>query len=189
MSSGAVYQTGNAPLNSYAESKILIEQEGNRRASHGSFEFKIARCFAFLGPHQDLDSHFAAAQFFSQVIQGKAITIQGDGSPIRSYLYPTDFVVGVIQILLKGRSGQAYDLGSKEAVKIVDLAKLINECRPGEIPPVNVLHQGSKSLSQSNVYLPNLDLIENELNFKPKVNLSEAVKRTSQFYQECGLIK
>jgi len=179
LSSGAVYHIDPKTSSPYATAKQLIEKEGVERATHGDFEFKIARCFAFLGPHQDLQSHFAATQFFNDVIHGRAITIQGDGSPIRSFLYPTDFAIGVLKILFQGRSQQAYDLGSSEAVTIADLAKLISN--GGE---VNILKQVSKSLSQSNSYLPNLSLIEKELKFHQTVNLREAITRTKKFYLE-----
>ncbi len=184
LSSGAAYQTEKAETNAYIGSKLLIEKEGTERSSRGDFEFKIARCFAFIGPHQDLNSHFAATQFFKDLIDQKPLTVKGDGNPVRSFLYPTDFMVGVIKILLHGRSNQIYNLGSNEAAKIIDLANLVNSHRTGEIPPINVLNQDSKSLSQTDVYLPDMKLTETELNFHQKINLKEAVKRTAKFYQE-----
>ena len=188
LSSGAIYSHFQFPelKNPYAEGKALIEAEGNHLAKLGNFEMLTARCFAFLGPHQDLNSHYAATQFFKALIENNTITIQGDGKAIRSYLYPSDFVRGIFKILLHGTSGHAYDLGSSEAISILELAQKINVYRRNSIPEVKLLNHPSHSpsLSQNNCYLPDLSLIENELGFQLKINLDTAIERTARFYAE-----
>ena len=200
ISSGAVYNSSlKAPTefseeeqlatdlsssHSYAAGKIRVEREGIARAKRGAFEFKIARGFAFFGPHQILTSHFAAAQFFRSLVDQKPIFVQGGGAAIRSYLYPTDFVTGALSVLFRGRSMQPYNLGSKVPTRIIELANAINQCRRGVPVPVQILKNETASLSKSDIYVPKISLIEQELGFKQTINLSEAVKRTAQFYEE-----
>ena len=182
LSSGAVYSAAGQ-LNPYGQAKIWIENEGLKRASEGRFDFRIARCFSFLGPLQDLNAHFAATQFFRALIEGRPILIQGDGSPVRSFLYPVDFCCAIIRILMLGESGQCYDVGSHERVSIRELAERINRYRDGVIPPIETLGQKGASLSQSNVYAP---ACENRCDVQgvPKIKLDEAIFRTARFYRE-----
>jgi nucleoside-diphosphate-sugar epimerase len=92
------------------------------QAAQGRFESCIARIFALVGPGLPFDGPLAAGNFVRDVLAGRAIDIKGDGSPLRSYLYMADLCIWLLRILDAGKSGQAYNVGSEQAVSIADLA-------------------------------------------------------------------
>ena len=95
------------------------------QAAQGSFGACSARIFALLGPGLPLNGGFAAGNFIGDVLAGRNIHIQGDGRPLRSYLYIADLCVWLLRMLQSGTSGAAYNVGSRHAVSIADLARAV----------------------------------------------------------------
>ena len=109
----------------YGNGKRAAEWLACAHAAHaglGGFEVAIARIFALVGPGLPLDGPFAAGNFVRDVLQGMPIRIQGDGRPVRSYLYMADLCIWLLRLLADGQSGQAYNVGSEQPVSIKELA-------------------------------------------------------------------
>jgi dTDP-glucose 4,6-dehydratase len=113
------------PVAAYGNGKRAAEWLACSSAAQAGFSMSIARIFALLGPGMPLNGPFAAGNFIRDVLAGDAIRIQGDGRPIRSYLYMADLVVWLLRILESGVSGQAYNVGSQQSVSIRELAQAI----------------------------------------------------------------
>ena len=111
------------PGSAYAEGKRAAELMATLWARRQGVSLVTARPFAFVGPGLPLDIHFAAGNFLRDGLAGGPIRIQGDGTPMRSYLHVADLAVWLWRLLVSGEPGTAYNVGSDEAVSIGDLAR------------------------------------------------------------------
>jgi len=191
ISSGAVYgeATGKpegASERDYYRARAAMAYGTAKRAAELACEqseadYNIARAFAFLGPHLPLDQNFAAGNFIRDALRGGPIEVRGDGTALRSYLYPTDLVVWLIAILTRGHLDTAYNVGSDEVVSTAELARLIaDEVRPA---PEVVIQAREKLQGPQNVYLPNIARAKEELGLRVTVPLREAIRRMLAFHQ------
>lgn len=152
-------------------------------ASYGhayGFDVVIGRLFAFVGPHLPLNAGFAVGDFLGDILAGRAIRIDGDGTTVRSYLYAADLAIWLWTLLLRGERGRAYNVGSPHALSIRQLADLmISELAPGTA--VDIAHQEAAGAAGRR-YVPSIDRAERELGLRVRVPLSDALRRTYAFY-------
>ncbi len=136
-----------------------------------------ARGFAFIGPYLPAQGGFAAYDFIQDALKGRAITIKGDGTPLRSYLYGSDLAVWLWTILLRAPAGiRAWNVGADEAISIADLARQVAQAaaKPIEVVVLGKLTPGAAPHS----YVPSVQRAQAELNLTITVSLSEAICRT-----------
>lgn len=161
-----------SPASAYAEGKRIAEL---MCALSPEVECVIARCFAFIGPHLPLNAHFAAGNFLRDALNGGPITLQGDGRSVRSYLYAADLIVWLLTLLIRGTPGQAYNVGSDEAITTLELAQRIATQAPGNIE-IHVL--GAPGNDPAHRYVPNVDHARADLGLPVYLPLDEAIMRT-----------
>ena len=58
-------------------------------------------------------------------IKNEKMTVHGKGNNYRFYLSVNDFCEGIIQIILKGKSGQVYNIASENKFKVIEVIKII----------------------------------------------------------------
>jgi dTDP-glucose 4,6-dehydratase len=160
------------PEPGYAAGKLLAE----RLFVQAPFPVAIARCFAFLAPHLPLDAHFAAGNCLGAALAGQPIRIHGDGRPVRSYLYGTDLAWWLYAILLRGRPGRAYNVGSEAAVSIRELAGAVAP----DLPVVLGRPPGDGPAPR---YVPATGRARAELGLAQTVDLPEAIRRTLEWHR------
>jgi len=193
VSSGAVYgpqPTGvshlpetfeGEPDTAYGEGKKQAEAMC-LEASAGRFECVIARPFAFVGPHLPLDAHFAVGNFIRDCLENRPVVIRGDGTPLRSYLYAAELAEWLLTILLRGRHGSAYNVGSEEAISIRNLAHLVRE-RAGTSNEIIVESTHDPDLPVQR-YVPSTQRAQRELGLRQRISLSEAIDRTLSWHSK-----
>ena len=143
---------------------------------HG-LSISTARCFSFVGPHLPLDLHYAIGNFIRDALRGEAITVGGDGTPVRAYLYAGDLVVWLLTLLVRGAPGRAYNVGSDQAVTIADLAQRVARVVAPAVP-VRVLGT-TTGVATRNVYVPSIERARGELGLDVWTPLDEAIRLTA----------
>jgi len=96
------------------------------RYEHG-LQSVIARCFAFVGPDLPRDAHFAIGNFIRDALEKDAITVAGDGTPLRTYLDQRDLARWLWFLLLEGKDGETFNVGSDQVISIAQLAHLVRD--------------------------------------------------------------
>ena len=168
------------PGSAYGEGKRVSEHLCAVNALQHGYEVKIARCFAFVGPHLPLDAHFAVGNFIRDALAGRPIQINGDGTPLRSYLYAADLAVWLWTILFRAPSACAYNVGSPEALSIAELARMISELQRIHLPVT--IARPSLPVSAPTRYVPDTRRAEAELALSVHLSLGEALRRTTRWH-------
>lgn len=166
------------PVNTYAEAKRGAEMLCAIAARQG-LGVSIARIFALLGPGLELNAHFAAGNFLSDAMSGRTVTVNGDGRAVRSYLYPTDLLVQLLALWVRGPSGRAYNVGSPEGVSIRDLAETI--ARLVGTGDYAVLGKSDSGWNPGR-YVPDMTALHRDLGVEGTIKLDQAVLNTAQSY-------
>ena len=184
-SSGAVYGPQPPELTHLPETYAGVPDtaygEGKRAAelldAPLGIEVKIARCFAFVGPHLPLDAHFAIGNFIRDALAGVPLDIRGDGTPMRSYLYAADLAVWLWTILFRGAGRRPYNVGSEEALSIADLAGKVRDLLAPALP-IDMVRAPDPSRPPLR-YVPATGRAGNELGLRVSIPLAEAIVKTA----------
>ena len=168
------------PASVYAEGKRVSEQMCALEATHSSIEMKIARCFAFVGPHLPLDAHFAIGNFIGDVLAGRPIRINGDGTPRRSYLYASDLAIWLWTTLFRAPSLMPVNVGSSDDLSILELAQAVVQ----SLDASTEIHVAKSPTPGATIarYVPSVDRAKATLGLRQTVSLQEAIRRTAQWH-------
>ena len=174
---GAPFSTDVSSV--YGQSKRISEFLCSVWSSVYGFEAIIGRLFAFVGPLLPLDANYAVGNFVRDAMAGGPVRISGDGTSYRSYLYAADLAIWLLVLLVRGKSGIAYNIGSPHEISIVDLARrVVGVAAPGtEIRIGREPVPGSPPLR----YVPATDRAA-QLGLQPWVPLEEAIRRMCEWH-------
>lgn len=178
------------PQSAYGEGKRVAEWLVAQAASAGDMVCRIARLFSAVGPHFPLDQHFAIGNFIRDAMANRIITINGDGSPVRSYLYSADMAGWLWSILLEeAPPSSIYNVGSDQIVSILGLAHLVSQSI-GSTQSIEIKNAcyglGLKPIRTmaANHYVPDCRAICRDLVLPQPLGLDEAVRRTADWYRD-----
>jgi nucleoside-diphosphate-sugar epimerase len=110
----------------YAESKRMGETMCVSWFHQYAVPAKIVRPFHTFGPGMKLDDGRVFADFVADILANRDILLKTDGSASRAFCYLADATIGFFTILLKGKTGEAYNIGNdKGEMRILELARML----------------------------------------------------------------
>jgi len=163
--------------------------EGKRCAETLFFDYfrqhnlhiKVGRIFNTYGPRMRPDDGRVISNFIVQALQGKDITIYGDGSQTRSFCYVDDLIEAIIKLMNteKGFTGPV-NLGNPCEFSILELAEIIIDLTNSKSKLIfNDLPQDDPKQRQ-----PDITLAKEKLNWEPKIQLKEGLTKTIKYFDE-----
>jgi dTDP-glucose 4,6-dehydratase len=164
------------PRSAYGEGKRAAEMLCAIYGKQFGLDVVNARIFALLGPLLSLDIHFAAGNFIRDAMAGRAIRVDGAGTAVRSYLYVADLTIWLWRLLISGKRGAVFNVGSEEAVSIADLARRTATLLGA--PGVEILGRPDPGWNPGR-YVPSTAAIRGALGLSPTIGLDEAIRRTA----------
>jgi dTDP-glucose 4,6-dehydratase len=165
-------------LNSYSIAKRYEEHLSSLYEHEYGLNYVVARCFTFIGVDLPLNVHFAIGNFIRDALWAEEITVNGDGTPLRSYLDQRDLANWLFKLLMEGKSGEAYNVGSDEAVSISELAFMVRDLISPH-KPVRILGSSQPSADR-NQYVPDITKIYKHLGLRPTFSLKQSILDTAE---------
>ncbi len=110
----------------YPESKRCGEALCQAYKKQKNMDVVIARLARTYGPTMLESDTKAISQFLKKGIAKEDIVLKSEGTQLYSYTYVADAISGILTVLLKGKSGEAYNIADKESdIMLKDLAAII----------------------------------------------------------------
>lgn len=171
------------PATAYGQAKRGSEFLFSAFGQGSGAQVAIARCFAFVGPGLPLDANYAIGNFIRNAMRQEPIRIQGDGTPLRSYLYAADLAIWLWALFLRGPYGQPVNVGSDKAVSILDLARIVARV----IAPQSRIEVAGTPVPGRlpERYVPSVELARGS-GLEPWTPLEEGIARTAEWYRHRG---
>lgn len=164
----------------YAESKRMGETMCVCWFHQYGVPTKIIRPFHTYGPGMRLDDGRVFADFVSDIVHNRNIVMKSDGSAIRAFCYIPDATVGFFTVLLKGKNGEAYNVGDNRGeISILNLANLLVGLFPEKKLRVEKKEITEEGYIRSKITRNSPDISKiAELGWVPKHSLEQGFIRT-----------
>jgi len=165
------------PRGVYDEAKRFAEAMATAYQRYHDLDVRIVRIFNTYGPHQRRSDGRAVSNFLTQALDGKPITIYGDGSQTRSFCYVTDEVRGILALLDSDHVGPM-NIGNPVEFTILELATTVLEVTGSTSP----LIFEPLPVDDPRVRRPDIGLARTVLGWEPEVPLREGLARTAEWF-------
>ncbi|MET1414978.1 UDP-glucuronic acid decarboxylase family protein [Roseibium sp. HPY-6] len=147
---------------------------------HG-LDIKVARIFNTYGPRMHPNDGRVVSNFIVQALQGKDITIYGDGLQTRSFCYVDDLIEGFVRLMSSSSELTGpVNLGNPSEFTILELAETVLELVGGASKLVfrPLPHDDPKQRR------PDITIAKDQLDWTPTIPLKEGLKETITYFRD-----
>lgn len=167
------------PRGVYDEAKRFAEAMTMAYHRYHNVETRIVRIFNTYGPRMRLNDGRVVPNFIKQALQGKPLTVYGDGSQTRSFCYYSDLIAGIYKLLLSDEV-EPTNIGNPTETTILEFAEKINELTGNTEGIVrNPLPKDDPQQRQ-----PDISKAKRVLGWEPKVSLDQGMEETIAYFTE-----
>ena len=145
--------------------------------------FRIANPF---GPRQQMKhSRYGILNWFIKLaLEGKQLTIYGEGEQVRDYIYVTDVADAMLTAAIDERlQHDVFNLGTGIGTTFKEMVRKVGSFLPN-IKVVNTEWPKDSAFVETGDYIADISKISRCLGWKPQVSLDEGIKKTISYYQK-----
>lgn len=165
----------------YDEGKRAAETLFVNYHKQNHVSIKIMRIFNTYGPRMHPNDGRVVSNFIMQALQGKDITIYGDGSQTRSFCYYSDLLEGMIRLMNTGDDFTGpVNVGNPNEFTILQLAEMVIRLTESKSKIIRMPLPSDDPMQRQ----PNITLAKSKLGWEPKVELEEGLTETIAFFKQ-----
>lgn len=171
------------PMSPYAVSKLAAEYYCKVFSQLGYVETVCFRYFNVFGPMQEPFSAYAAVvpKFITLLMQGKKLTVEGDGNHSRDFTYVDNVVQANIKAMTApGVSGELFNIGCGDRHDLNTLVRYLGEIL-GVVPEVEHIPNRPGDVPHS---LADISRARTMLGYDPTVGFREGLERTAAWFRK-----
>ena len=167
------------PSSPYAATKAAAELLIKSFSVTYDSDVVITRCTNNYGPRQFPEKLIPKTIILAK--QGRNIPIYGNGKNLRDWIFVDEHCDAVYETLMKGKSGQAYNISANNEISNVQIVNKILEIMDKSNDLIEFVedrpgHDQRYSLDSSK--------IKNELGWSTKINFEEGIRKTIEWYEK-----
>jgi dTDP-glucose 4,6-dehydratase len=150
-------------------------------AAHRTFgqEVVITRCSNNYGPYQFPEKLIPL--MITNALADKKLPVYGDGLNVRDWIHVEDHCRAIMAVLLEGRAGEVYNIGSDGEMENIAVVELILETLS---KPHDLISYVTDRLGHDRRYAIDSTKIQTELRWKPLHTPPEGIRETIKWYLE-----
>ena len=166
------------PRGVYDEAKRFAEAITMAYQRYHNISTRIVRIFNTYGPRMRINDGRAIPAFFMQALSDEPITVFGDGSLTRSFIYIDDEVEGIFRLLMSDEK-EPVNIGNPEEITVKQMAEEI----------ISLTKSKSKIIFKDlpvddpRVRQPDITKAKKVLGWQPKVPRSEGLQKTMEYFR------
>ncbi len=166
------------PRGVYDEAKRFQEAITMAYHTFHGLETRIIRIFNTYGPRMRLNDGRALPAFIGQALRGEDLTVFGDGSQTRSFCYVDDLIEG-IYLLLMNDYALPVNIGNPVEITLKDFAEEVLKLTGSN---VKIVYK-PLPVDDPKQRQPNIAKARELLGWQPKVERSEGLKKTFDYFK------
>jgi len=168
----------------YDEGKRCAESLFVNYHRQNDVRIKIMRIFNTYGPRMQPNDGRVVSNFIVQALNGKDITIYGDGMQTRSFCYVDDLLEGMIRLMNSREDFTGpVNVGNPNEFTIKELAEAVIELTGSESKIVYEPLPADDPMQRQ----PDISLAKEELGWEPNIQLREGLVKTIEYFKSIDL--
>jgi dTDP-glucose 4,6-dehydratase len=166
------------PRGVYDEAKRFAEAIAMAYHRAHGVDVRIVRIFNTFGPRMRPSDGRVVSNFLVQALEGKPLTVYGDGTQTRSFCYVDDEVAGILGLLESDHVGPM-NIGNQYELTVAELAEMIIEITGSSS---EVIYE-PLPVDDPTQRRPDISLARSVLGWEPRVPIRDGLARTVSYLE------